>query len=650
MSNARISNLVKKSRTDMLAFVELVSTVGNSPSKNLKDFIDVCHFHLKKPVEESLSGQCNEKILWITNSIQGLSGVARGDKDTVIKDPALRQQIARCWPDIVKWAKAILLNNPLPAALDAFCEAMTAIFNLILHVSEPLLESQEAYDLGIDLWKGREVAGSDCHSEAPLLLCLSTLKGQDPDRILERTGYDGMVVAKKTVRRLKRAIASNPIEYQNIATSVCLLCRLVDAGPHSISVAIKCSEAPSVISSRLARLVNDDAESSLRKSALKVMLRFLDAYLGESPYNALDIFMHGFLYNVLESASLFPESGEESLPTSCFKDLLPYLVYNDFLWTVPDGFDDLYEGRHSLSKLLGKAHGDFRSTWRTFQAVLVEQLLLSSLFEKGYAREQGACANQSCHKSGDRRDFKKCANCGFMLYCSEICQKQNWSHHRKDCKKVDKEDSSGYNDFTNQFPRKVAAAQVNRFWSDILLLAKQKNIPEETLAVRINYTEYPYTIEVFNFRPFVPNDPKKPVEIDENWISSLSSYPDPYYFPMIAKEALRNSQGGLRCVVLVVVHFDGRELPSLAYLEDATSSPRTMELATMTTIESHYVDELGNRLRPREDDTLAKALKLALPRLQKDADAFWANKEFYDIADEVLTTKDSFEFLEREMD
>jgi hypothetical protein len=50
------------------------------------------------------------------------------------------------------------------------------------------------------------------------------------------------------------------------------------------------------------------------------------------------------------------------------------------------------------------------------------------------AVEGGAyCVNDGCEVVGHRKDFKVCPRCKIARYCSDVCQKQDWSEHKATC-------------------------------------------------------------------------------------------------------------------------------------------------------------------------------------------------------------------------
>ncbi|KLO05003.1 hypothetical protein SCHPADRAFT_1003110 [Schizopora paradoxa] len=587
MTPSGIANLIKNSKLNLSAFMELTAKFDEIPGKNLMEYVEVCQYHLRKPVEEAIPVRGYEvPILLIVTS---LVGVSRIDSDTIRIENALRRLVEDCLPDIIKWGKAITNSNPVLDIYKIFCDAMGTIFNLILIMSGSILESQDAYELAIDLWKGKDFSGVDCHTTKPLLGCVSKLPVKDLKGLLDRTGYDSAQIVKKFADRLKRSLASNPSEHPQIIIPACLLEIMADASPKTISDAVLYSELTTIMSSSLAGLVKEK-DCFLFRDSVMSLLRFLNRCIQAGPDNVEKMVKSGFLYGVLESSSVYP--GDKDSATFCMENLLPSLVHERALWSVFNGFHEVFTDGQSLSNLLRKSRGNFQSAWGTFQALLVEQLLLSRLFDGGYARERGACANQICNTIRDRKDLKKCAGCGFMLYCSEYCQEQSWPSHRMDCKRVEADDEREYNDVANRFSRKVATAQINRYWLDILALAKIFKVPVETLGIRVNYSRHPFKIGVFDYRPFTLND-----EVN------LSSLPHSNlklsHYPMVAKEVLRRSQKGHRCIMLVVVRFDGRELPSLIYLEDETRTPSIpapgapLSKHHNTEVISHYADVLS---------------------------------------------------------
>lgn len=170
-------------------------------------------------------------------------------------------------------------------------------------------------------------------------------------------------------------------------------------------------------------------------------------------------------------------------------------------------------------------------------------------------------------------------------------------------------------------------------------MAQTRGIPEKNIGVRVDYSEYPYKIGVFDHHLLSDEVKNANSNVRRSLLHSDSDFP---YHPMVANEAYRRTKEGHRCVMLIVIHSDDRQLPSLAYLDDASAPSfpleRLLEDAVIDnqTVESHYTDELGNRLSPRKHDTLGKAIQLAQARLRRDSELFWKNAEYDNIVEEVL--------------
>ncbi len=125
---------------------------------------------------------------------------------------------------------------------------------------------------------------------------------------------------------------------------------------------------------------------------------------------------------------------------------------------------ELHVREWDFENLLKRSLKELQDSWRAFEALLLEQAVLSRLFELGFVIELGACASVSsiicngisdcssllttntlitkrmCHNANStlviRTDFKKCAGRASALYCSRSCQSIDWRRHRVECKKL----------------------------------------------------------------------------------------------------------------------------------------------------------------------------------------------------------------------
>ncbi len=93
------------------------------------------------------------------------------------------------------------------------------------------------------------------------------------------------------------------------------------------------------------------------------------------------------------------------------------LVFDDVVATCRDEFRSLYTGELQFKDLLRTSSTRFQNTWKSFEAVLLEQAVLRHLFEVGYAPERGGlCKCEHYHDSfeyfqmlTEPRPLSKCA-------------------------------------------------------------------------------------------------------------------------------------------------------------------------------------------------------------------------------------------------
>ncbi|KAF7343512.1 MYND-type domain-containing protein [Mycena sanguinolenta] len=82
--------------------------------------------------------------------------------------------------------------------------------------------------------------------------------------------------------------------------------------------------------------------------------------------------------------------------------------------------------------------------WRTFTESVEERQKTKQLFDFDESPSLLACDNTECNKVSEKWDFKRCAGCKYMSYCSRDCQKRDWKQgkHREECQKNRLADSS----------------------------------------------------------------------------------------------------------------------------------------------------------------------------------------------------------------
>ncbi len=290
-------------------------------------FIEVCHYHLRKPVKETLSKGQMDGAAWITLSLTGLSELTSGMVDS---GGVLARRLAACWPDIMKWAKAIMLEDHVdgPFEPSTFFESIGPIFNTIHLVSTSALEEKDVYDLAVDLWKGKEMSGINYHTELPLFECMLPDSTLHVDRLLERSGYQDIQVVEKIVERMKCAsiAKSSQANAKIFMVSVGMLHALIESRPHPISTAVLCSEAPNAVSSNLGRLVVDNDDSPIYQSAIFAALSFLQVFIQYNPHNATEMMENGLLFNILKTASIRPYRVQKKSRALVWKICFPPLL------------------------------------------------------------------------------------------------------------------------------------------------------------------------------------------------------------------------------------------------------------------------------------------------------------------------------------
>ncbi|THH12215.1 hypothetical protein EW145_g137 [Phellinidium pouzarii] len=145
--------------------------------------------------------------------------------------------------------------------------------------------------------------------------------------------------------------------------------------------------------------------------------------------------------------------------------------------------------------------------WDHFERFLLERAVYKALFDRNEDMEVPPmqCGNSDCGKIDTNNNFKKCAACKSIRYCSRECQIVGWKHrnHKVECK--GKKDITPEARKEKDFLFYCVRRDVIRHLPGIRKLAERQlpNIPFNVIGVDINYATLPPKFDVFSLEIFL---------------------------------------------------------------------------------------------------------------------------------------------------
>lgn len=382
------------------------------------------------------------------------------------------QQLSDSWPGIIKWKRAVFRSRQYHGQEDIFFLIIPQLYTMVGEVCASLLRDKDTFSFAIDIWKGQRVAGDDHHRFAgePLIECIRLdLPGPgingEAEHLWNAFNRDEYKMVDMAISRLRLAMNSTPRQLDVIACHLFLLWRFNRFEDHPIAEAVQISGAVEC-SIDVCRALLDDGDQTVEYLyAIQLTFDLIAYVLQCGPYYlANDVFHARILPLILKAAAItHPEDDPKFLQSqrNLLQELLTSLVYQDNVLTASLHMCSLGKsGVESvdIEQLLQNASDEFRKDWRSFESVLLEQMIILQLIESGYTIESGACMNvrnlcnghlaliltcfccdvkSSCDQKTCRKEFKKCAGCRLALYCSKLCQRRDWKRHKLDCEKMD---------------------------------------------------------------------------------------------------------------------------------------------------------------------------------------------------------------------
>ncbi|KLO18179.1 hypothetical protein SCHPADRAFT_936441 [Schizopora paradoxa] len=463
------------------------------------------------------------------------------------------------------------------------------------------------------MWKGDGSEKDDGFVTRPILSCLHTDK-ERINQFYERLNSDASFVVETMLERYSAAVVPTPrIDDIVIITDISdMICRFMnEGGPDSVNDYL--THSPDVIPLLLKGIrtvLQDTQHTAEHNYAVYCSFTFVASLAPFSESTMRSALVSGILNVSLEIASNPKLLKCGNRAESLINKLQSCLIFRPVTTAAVASINNLVTRRDfNLPQMLRSTNTLFRKEWTRFETLLLEQAVILSLFDNGFAVERGSCA--SCKTIASRKDFFKCSGCDILLYCSTKCQESDWGRHRVDCKIVNEYLGKHLSANISRAWRRQGILQANRYWSSIIVLAQKKEIPLLDLGVQITYNSIPFKLDVFDCR-----------KVDPSSVESI-----------LSKEVLRASSESLPCFMLKTI------LPRtvdifMVYLNDARDARGDGEACR--TQGAIFVDEDNNRLYPTARDVVSDIISQSHALSKSDWRKLWGSKPFEILAKKAM--------------
>ncbi|KLO08755.1 hypothetical protein SCHPADRAFT_931587 [Schizopora paradoxa] len=636
VSVSKAKELVGSARTDLASLCATRENILAFPATYQTDAFDVFCHHFQTSVVKQLSEK-DDPYEWIMECLRAIRklGWAFFDRDDVSK-----RRFVQCWPHIFKWMKALLKVRPTYDEGGLYSGAIGEIYNICVPACPNVLEEDEVVEFAVRAWIGIEKLDEEgSYTVRALLACLGvcghgTHSGcRRMERALHACDITAEDLVDKIIARLKWETFQSPstdvVKMLNICKTAA---QLVSLRGSFLSAMFRPAVGRCFVVVLNALLDHKTRHSNRLQAILSILTVIYGSLLPQTVEYALNVTEEGLLALLPKIASL--DSGSKDvLEADC--SLLASEIINQLLICLTCDYEiidicqkemeKIHKGDYQLKAMLNASSKTFRDVWALFEGSLLESIILSRLLQRGYAPEEGVCANCDCRGLGDRKDYKKCAGCLFAVYCSRSCQKADWNSHRHGCRTVRGISLNIMSDLCNRLPRKMNTFYVNRHWDSIVRLSRKKDIPLKDLAVRISCDRFPFRLQVFDCHEL------------------LKETGDKAHLAMAAYEKLRQSEEDRCECMVVVIRTLEMEYPFVVHIDDKwTRAVQVLEphFKTKGCERSSFVDEDGNALVCEKFDALCAGIRFANEFAAQMGKTVWnsivimrATNEFFDDSD-----------------
>ncbi|KLO17128.1 hypothetical protein SCHPADRAFT_926067 [Schizopora paradoxa] len=596
---------LKSARTQLDSLNDLSFNLSSLPEKYHTDAFNVFCYHLQKPVELSVL-ESPKAFRFVLTSLLGIGALG-----SCKYFPRNVDHLLKCWPETLKWGKAILQTRLFHDLEETFFRCADGVFNMASGVDLDLMRDDSVLDFAVDLWKGHRIKGKgEYFTTGPLLCCMTvkSLNEKQVDYLYKFFACDERYIIRKLLRRFHKAGTSTPKDTTATTDLSDLLRRLESFSKSPLSHEIRCTNAIPIAISVMDALMDDPNQTPEHGFSVRFSLDFLLQIVPTQTNYIGEAISSGVIRTLVRVAANQQYKCLEK-PVYLLNEIQLGLVFKDILTDAITSMKHIAEGNLDVSRLLQSATLSFQEEWAKFSSLLLEHAVILELFDNDHGIERGSCA--CCQQMSERKEFKQCSGCGIILYCSKACQRRDWPRHRKMCERVDDE-SIGHLIFnSDRWSRRLATLQVNRYWPSIVSLAKEEGIPLDYLGVQVRHDSVPFKIEVHDFRDFY--DEINPLE------------------PMMIKEILRRrkTKESHPCTLLTITHMGMAEVSYMIYLDNALDYLPEKMSETRGAI---CLDENDKALFPAKQDNVEDIISRSHMLSDSDWRILWRNLPFQSLA------------------
>lgn len=386
------NQLIKAARTQHQSLFELSLKVLSIPERLQPDAFDTFLFHVRnfRAAERNRAkgrSYAEEKrafsfTRWGMVGIGNLSNV----NGYFSRNAANTQQLTRSWPDIINTSRAIFRGQKFYGDESIFLKFVSRFFPGAADASESFIEDDNVFDFAIELWKGQEVEGANERFLVdPLCTCLENATHGRIKHLLRSLGSD-----EGALSRLKNADVTSVL---SLALFLCRLFCLASEKPSFFSSILQIDTTPTVLGA-MKRLLDDTIQTIYHVPAIKTVINLVCTIATAGPRFTVKL-VESVLLPLLLRAASHPDLASLNFQCQIMEEIRRSLIFYDAIFTTTREMYSLAEDGINVAQRLENSSEGFKELWMSFESLLLEQISVLHLFDRGFARELGVCANVS---------------------------------------------------------------------------------------------------------------------------------------------------------------------------------------------------------------------------------------------------------------